>query len=248
MRHWVLIETGANQAYIFDTNRLRHAAGASQLVRELGVTWIPAAARSRGADIVLAVSGKALLLVNDPAAGRAVISNVSELALQKAPGLDVTGVVGPGFDPAIAWRPADDTSPATKAHRPFTHVEALASTYDVLDLVRAARPSQHLRDPLLPWFEVCRDSGLPAAGNEDHADGEHAAAPVLAKSAQRHNARDRMRDLLADVAHVLPANLDELRHDGWIAVIHADGNGVGHVFTDFPRRAWQVAQEAGDAS
>ena len=247
-QHWVLIETGANQAYIFDTNRLRHAAGASQLVRELGVTWVPAAATSRGARVVLAISGKALLLVDDLATGRAVIGDVSDLALQKAPGLEVTGVVGPGFDPALAWLPPEHADPAAGFDRSFTHVEALASTYDVLDLARAARPSAHLRDPLLPWFEVCRDSGLPAAGNEDHADGQQAAAPVLAKARQRHQARDRMLELLADVAHVVPANLDELRHDGWIAVIHADGNGVGQVFTDFPRRAWQVTQETDGTS
>jgi hypothetical protein len=247
-QYWVLIETGANQAYIFDTNRLRHAVGASYLVRELGTTWVPAAAGSRGARVVLAISGKALLLVDDRATGRAVISHVSERALREAPGLDVTGVVGPAFDPAVNWLPAGDTDPAPGSPSPFTHVEALAGTYDVLDLARAARPSPHLRDPLLPWFEVCRDSGLPAAGNEDHADGEHAAAPVLAKSGQRRGARDRMRDLLADVAQVLPDNLDELRHDGWIAVIHADGNGVGQVFTDFARRAWHVTQGTGGAS
>ena len=255
-RHWVLIETGANQDYIFDTNRLRHAVGASYLVHELGTAWVPAAASSHGARVVLGISGKALLLANDPAAGHAVIEQVGAQALRDAPGLEVTGAVGPGFDPALPWLPpagdgatadgvpADRSLPGS-AHGHMTHVEALARTYELLDEARAARPSPFLRDPLLPWFEVCRDSGLPAAGNERHADGEHAAAPVLAKSAQRHSGRDRMRGILADVADVLPEDLDELGNDGWIAVIHADGNGVGQVFTNFPARAWQVASAEG---
>jgi hypothetical protein len=258
-RRWVLIETGANQAYIFDTNRLRHAVGASYLVHQLGTAWVRAAAAAHGAQVVLAISGKALLLVEDPAAGQAVIERVSAQALREAPGLEVTGAVGPTFDPALTWLPpAADSGHSDGGHSdgghsdgilgPPTHVEALAGTYHLLDQVREARPSPHLRDPLLPWFEVCRDSGLPAAGNEQHADGEHAAAPVLAKSAQRHLGRTRMRDIFADIAHVLPDDLDELSNDGWIAVIHADGNGVGQVFTDFPARAWQVAKaNDGDA-
>jgi hypothetical protein len=182
--------------------------------------------------VVLAISGKALLLVDDPAVARAVISEVSMRALQHAPGLQVTGVVGPGFDPALTWQPG--SAAGTPAGRPFTHVEALQRTYELREATRQARPSLQLRDPLLPWFEVCRDSGYPAAGLERHADGGYAAASVLAKSEARWLARDRMRDLLCDLPEVVPADLDDLRHDGWIAVIHADGNGVGQVFLRFP--------------
>jgi hypothetical protein len=32
---------------------------------------------------------------------------------------------------------------------------------------------------------------------------------------------------------VVPEHLDELRHSGWIAVVHADGNGVGGLFRGF---------------
>jgi hypothetical protein len=186
--------------------------------------------------VILAISGKALLLVDDPAAGQAVISDVSMRALEQAPGLEVTGVVGLDFDPALAWRPDSPGSlPASSGK--FTHVEALERTYVLLEAARRARPSPQLRDPLLPWLEVCRDSGYPAAGVERHADGGYAAAPVLAKSNVRWLARDRMRDLLSDLPEVVPDDLDDLRHDGWIAVIHADGNGVGQVFLQFPERA-----------
>jgi hypothetical protein len=75
--------------------------------------------------VVLAISGKALLLVDDPAVGETVIGEVSLRALRRAPGLEVTGVVGPAFDPALAWRPGSPESlPDTGGRRPFTHVEA----------------------------------------------------------------------------------------------------------------------------
>lgn len=234
MRQWCLIETGGNQAYIFGTNRLRHVVGASYLVHQAGTAWVPEAAARCGARVVLAISGKALLLVDDPAAGRAVISEVSLRALREAPGMEITGVVGPGFAPALRWAPGLRSS--AEGH-PLTHVEALTQAYEQLETARASRPSPLLRDPLIPWYEVCRDSGLPAAGLEQHPDSRQVSAPVLAKSKARGPARQRMRDLLCDLPDVVPADLDDLREDGWLAVIHADGNGVGKVFTQFAELA-----------
>jgi hypothetical protein len=242
--HWVLIETGGNQAYIFGTNRLRHVVGASHLIRELGAVWVREAAASCDAEVVVAISGKALLLVADPADGRAVISKVSARALAEAPGLEVTGVTGPGFDPELAWRP-DEGDPAGTPDAPLTHVPALERTYELLEQVRMERPSALLRDPVLPWLEVCRESGLPVADVEDHPDGGAVAAAVLAKADARFAARDRMRELLSDLPGVVPAD-GEPDNDGWIAVIHADGNGIGRMFTDFPQRALRAAAAAGD--
>ncbi len=237
-RYWVLIETGANQAYIFDTNRLRHVVGASYLVHQLGTAWVPEAARRHGADVVYAISGKALLLTGDPEIGRNVISEVSDRTLEQAPGLEVTGVVGPGFDPVLAWFPAMNGEREERAGSDsLNHVEALESTYEVLEAARRARPPALLRDPMLPWFEPCRESGLPVAGAEDHPEQALAAASVLAKAAARFAARGRMRDLFADQPDVVPAERDDLADAAWLAVIHADGNGIGQLFTSFPDRA-----------
>jgi hypothetical protein len=147
-------------------------AGASYLVHQVGTEWVTGAAVRAGTRVrvVLAISGKALLLVDDQGAGQAVIAGVSERALEQAPGLEVTGVAGPGFDSALEWRLAPAGVPDSGVGRPFTHVEALERTYELLEAVRQSRPSPLLRDPLLPWFEVCRDSGYPAAGVERHAD------------------------------------------------------------------------------
>ncbi len=204
-RHWVLIETGSNQAYIFGTNRLRHVVGASHLIRELGTVWVREAVAPRDVEVV-AISGKALLLVDDVGAGRAVIGAVSARALAEAPGLDVAGVVGPPFDPAVPWRPANG-DPDGGRDAPVTHVEALERTYELLDEARMERPSPLLRDPVLPWFEVCRESGFPVAGIEDHPDGGPVAAAVLVKANARHPARRLMRDLLGDQPGVVLTGL-----------------------------------------
>jgi hypothetical protein len=241
-RHWVLIETGGNQAYIFGTNRLRHVVGASQLIRELGTTWVHGAVGAHDAEVVVAISGKALLLVPHPEDGRAVIAAVSARALAEAPGLEVTGVVGPPFDAELVWRP--DEPVVRGGDEALDHVRALERTYELLGQVRMERPSPLLRDPVLPWFEVCRESGFPVAGVEQHREGGPVGAAVLAKADARREARDRLRFLLADQPGVIPHN--EPAHDGWVAVIHADGNGIGRMFTDFPRRALRAAGAEGD--
>ncbi|MFC8849721.1 MULTISPECIES: hypothetical protein [unclassified Micromonospora] len=223
-RHWVLIETGGNQRYIFGSNRLRHVVGASQLVHEVGTEWVPTAIEqlaSPAVEVVMTASGKALLLVDSAEAGRAVIRKVTRRALVEAPGLLVTGVVGPAFDPADYE----------------AHEQAREDTYRCHARVRATRRDPLVRDRVFPWHRLCRDSGQPAAREEVYGEAEEpapASAGVLARSRARGRARGRLRGQLGDrLAAVVPVHLDELRHSGWVAVVHADGNGVGGLFHGF---------------
>ncbi|MDG4771536.1 hypothetical protein [Solwaraspora sp. WMMD792] len=219
----MLIETGGNQRYIFGSNRLRHVVGASQLVHEIGTEWVPTAVGrldDPDATVVMTASGKALLLVGSVEAGRAVIREVSGRALREAPGLQVTGVVGPPFD----------------ATDPAAHEPARDKTYRLHVEVRAARRDPLLRDRVFPWHRLCRDSGQPAADEERYGEDElvAASAGVLARSDARHRASQRLLEQLpGDLGDVVPANTDVLRQSGWAAVVHADGNGVGGPFRRF---------------
>ena len=55
MWHWCLIERGVNQAYIFETNRLRHVVGASYLINQAGNEWVQRAVGSCGGSDMGAV-------------------------------------------------------------------------------------------------------------------------------------------------------------------------------------------------
>ncbi|HEY6794205.1 MAG TPA: hypothetical protein VI248_05945 [Kineosporiaceae bacterium] len=245
-RHWVVLETGANQDYIFDSNRMRHVVGASQVVLDAGTRWVEQACEGvGGVEPVQLVSGKAVLLAPSEEAGREVIRAVSARVLTEAPRLELTGVVGPPFDEDARYvvRSAihlDSDGPA--AH----HVEALRRTLIRQGQARAARPARQLRDQYLPWHEPCRETSLPAAGFElfaaDPRDNawHPASAATLARSTarKRPETRERLKRLLGRYPELLPALVDELADetmdDGWIAVVHADGNGVGTLLHDFP--------------
>lgn len=222
-RHWVLIETGGNQRYIFGSNRLRHCVGASGLVAEVGKTWVPAAVRklelAGEVEVVMTASGKALLLADSPKTGRDVIRAVTGRALSEAPGLRVTGAISEPIDPA-------------------RYEAALRDAYRRHAAIRAARPDPLTRDRVFPWHRLCRESGRPAEGEEPYADGEPpvpASAGTLAKYRARGRAGAKLRELLGeDLSRVIPPHLDELHSaSGWVAIAHADGNGVGGLFHAF---------------
>ena len=97
-----------------------------------------------------------------------------------------------------------------------------------------------LRDLVMPWHELCPESGLPVAGSETYGPGDRPAAEPVLLPQQGPGARTEPAApgcWAIRCASSSPTNMDELAHDGWIAVVHADGNGVGTLFQDFPSAA-----------
>lgn len=259
----VYLETFSNQRFIFATNRLRQNVGASELTFRAGTRWVlealgvpasaassPAAVRrhllsdanppfedGEGAEIVYAVSGKALVLVDDAARGRELVSAVTRRALREAPGLELVGAVSDGFD----WDPA---SYAGELHR---RIDAVARRQAAL---RARLPGPAARAPRLPVTASCDSSGQPAAHlGRVGGRSERRSPEVAAKHRAAEEGLARMRGLAPEgmrLARVLDEVIDDDQApdepaggeavadaDGWIGVVHADGNGVGSLFAAF---------------
>lgn len=230
-RHWVVIETGGNQAYVFASNRQATNVGASELIARAGTAWVhdaaqmvrsgPGAPPGVWVDEVVSASGKALLLVDSERTGRRIIRAVTERALHDAPGLDIWGVVDP--------RPIVCDAEVG---------QALAQAYRHHAAVRSRRPPVQLRHPTLPFTQPCRYSGGPATALEK--EGELTAkfprsAGIDAAWRARNRGRDRMASELSETAVVQPTRLNNgVNHAGWVAVVHADGNGIGEVFRNLP--------------
>lgn len=211
-QRWVLIESGSTQDFIFQSNRQRFHVGASALVTDLP-TWVGEALRDvPGVSVVAAVSGSAALLAEDVDAGRSVVRAVTERALREAPGLDLWGYVEP--DDATA---TDDLMPR------------LATARRALNRVRVSRPAARARFPLSPFLDPCVVTGVPAVGERallgDRARPVSALTDAVWQRAERAHAD--WRQLLGDS---VVSDLDrDLSPEGWVAVIHVDGNGIGAV-------------------
>lgn len=244
----VLLETSGNQRYIFTTNRLRENVGASELTYRSGTTWVTEALSELGgpslptgaalaeslldsgvnppigpgvvAEVIVAASGKAIILVDSEKTGRALISAVTSRALREAPGLDLTGVMSDEFELGRGIA----ASQMNLLHRRFEHA-------------RQMRTSPTMRYFRLPVVAECASSGLPAAGVETYRDR---ISPVSTVSAKKAAVRDAGYQRLA-ASIGLNAQLTELDQvagvGAWIAVIHADGNGIGRLLIDFEKYA-----------
>ncbi len=170
-------------------------------------------------EVLVQTSGMFLAFFTDAAQARSVISEVTLRALREAPGLGVTGVVG---DP-IDW--AGNGAPA-----------AVAQVFRAMATSRVTRPSTAVRFPVLPVTALCPSSALPVAGLvRVGGSPELRSAPSLAKLATHEPALIRLAEMSGlPVAHVRRAarRLDGDQPDSpeRVAVVHADGNGLGGVF------------------
>lgn len=260
--HLVLIETSGNQAYIFETNKLRENAGASEIAYRFGTEYVLKAVKDNGGpdlwadepktlrsklldpvrnlpieqpntqvEVIVATSGKALLLVKAREVAKSIVSQVTGDALRLAPGLEIYGVISEAFD----WNDSSLNEVVRDLHRRY-------------ELTRNRHAGREARFPHFPFCQPCTVSGWPAAGLHRIVDRQDVPEPTSAVSLAKRQFRDqsvqRFRSLWqghikdqrpAPSTRWLERALESLEQQPWLAVVHADGNGFGRIFLDFQR-------------
>ncbi len=260
MPHVVLIETSGNQQYIFETNKLRENIGASELTWSVGKWVLDAVEKQDGpfkvgnspkevrdsllnpelnpriedgkspVEVIIATSGKALLLVKDQKTGQEIIHHVTMRALEDAPGLDVRGVIERGF-----------TFDTDSVH------DAIGRAHQLFEAERSRRVGVEGRFLRLPVVAACATSGFPA-NMVDEPDSDGTRKPRSHVSLKKRDASEqgveRMRvgvvddyddpRILRSIKQLEDFDLGHGRPE-WLAVIHADGNGLGTIFLDFEK-------------
>lgn len=236
-RYVVLIDAGGKQDFIFASNKQAANIGASDLIRILGEEWVPDAIAKVAAELapdavtkrweIVVASGKAVLEVPSGDIARAIIRKVTKRALDEAPGLLVCGVIVPVTDSlGVAVNAAHGEY---RRHRPTL-------------------PPVELRTPTLPYVQPCQYSGLPATTTERETERPQPDGSKLRKVPRAraiHEAWKRSRKardhMASEVLHAEEEVLDREKLDqgvddkGWIAIVHADGNGIGALFDGLAR-------------
>lgn len=238
--HLVLIATSANQPYIFASNRLREAVGASELVRLSTTQWVDAAAAASGpgVDVVQKSSGSTVLVVDGTDGGadraRRIVNHVTRRALRDAPGLDIAGVSAPIEGPVPT---RDEVDAVFKAHAET--VAHRASTLGRFQRLPSAAACASTDRPAAAWHsDASRASDGGAKPNEEPLP---LSAEVIAKRRIRPTADRRMgKQAGADVPLVdIDKFFEQVER---VAVVHADGNGLGTVFRNAAERLGNAAE------
>jgi hypothetical protein len=240
-----LVDTTQIQPYIFGSNRLRENIGASHLVHCATTEWAVAAVQkvsqrtnilsdgtldttkhiedahaNLDAEVLYAAGGNFAVLFKEEAHAKAFTQNLSRCVLTCAPNLQIVVVHEP-FD----WN-SDRLS------------EVLKRALSKLAEYKRARP---IASPLLGLgvTVMCRSTGLPATQvvhpvPSDPTDAYPASAEIVAKIQASEEAQKRLNSMFSELLgsqYMFPRDFDELgRTEGehsYIAVVHADGNGLG---------------------
>lgn len=234
-----VLDTLGIQGYIFGSNRLRENIGASHLVDQIASEWIREAlpephnlGRSgelltypleehpeQQAELIYRGGGNVVVLSRSEEAGRAIVRRLSSRLLEEAPGLEIAAA-HVSFD----WE-REALGGAEGAH---------ARVMEALNQAKQQRrPSAPLAGQAVTL--ACRSTGVPAAGFDPDEEDLPLSAETLAKVDKlvADAAEKRLRQLLPAAVgdYALSRDFDHLgRSEGemsYIAVVHADGNGIG---------------------
>ncbi|MBD2023922.1 hypothetical protein [Leptolyngbya sp. FACHB-711] len=182
-------------------------------------------------EVVIATSGKALLLTKDKEVAKDIIRYVTHKATRFAPGLDISGVISEPFEWQSTWANKQEPQGIAKANK-WVHRE--------FEVLRSQKPSPALRFLQLPIVAQCTTSGLPAS--QVDSDGKPISTVAQSKRATAEQGLERITRLLKDngcstrlfaTVNALQKKFD--RELDWLAVIHADGNGLGEIFLNFEK-------------
>lgn len=223
----VVMATAGNQRYIFSSGKRQEIVGASDLIARVNGIWVHEALaqvfqgfdrhtwriETHDAELLVAAAGRVSVLVKDRVAGQSLVTMLTCRALEEAPGLDLCGAVFEYEEGELG--------------------KLLSTAQPQLAAVRQLRPGTAGRFLRLPLIADCASSGLPAEGLRREGDEGPAprSAEAMKKLAAYPGALNRLSGSVPPDPQRMRKTVDRLGLEAdWVAIVHADGNGLGEVF------------------
>lgn len=240
-KHYTLVavDVGGIQDYVFRTNDLQHHLGASELVRRATSTWVreclpkpnnmpqddelkdmPIERGAVVAEVLYSGGGNAVILFADVGEAKEFTKAITRKVLLEAPGLNVNVASAP-FD----WRDESATDLGSALGRLLGD--------DLRQRKQRGRPNGELLG--LAVTADCEFTGLPAI-KRGGKDNQRISAEIAAKLAAVPMANERLKEEIGGDDYA--RDFDDFGMKGessYIAVIHADGNGMGQRFENLAK-------------
>lgn len=206
------------QNYIFQTNELKDIIGASELVNRICEDF--GEDYGKDGEMIIHAAGNIKCIFDDEAACRRAVREFPRRAMEMAPGITIS---------QAAVKIKDDSEYAKKAEELESRLHAQRN-----------HPVKSLTTGLMA-IERSRKTGLPATEidkteidkTEIDKKVEYLDEGTAAK--RKENGCDLYYKLTGeDISHANRAydTKDLTGHNDWIAVIHADGNGLGEIVAE----------------
>lgn len=196
------------QGYIFATNELKQIVGASELVERVCTTLFDSFAD--GAQPVVTAAGNIKYIFSDRTALEKVVRNFPKLVSETAPGITVSQAVV-----IMDGEFADFSNAVYELERRLK--------------VQRNRPMKSLTTGLMAT-ERSRKTGLPAAEVKEEEYMDECTLKKTGALTNNDTTLKLMKKLTGEDVHIweVAMNIKDLTGENdWIAVIHADGNGLG---------------------
>lgn len=238
----LIIDTAQIQGYIFGSNRLRENIGASYLVAQATGEWAlthmpPNSNVSNGhmdgdekrriedneltAEVIYAGGGNVVALFTDEPTAQEFTQNYSRDLIEKTPNLQVV-----------------------VHHQPFDWVDSLYEAVQAgFKALAQKKQRRTYSTPLLGLgvTEMCRSTAFPAVAQSLYETDSYPVSREVWQKEQAYGpAKDRLQEYLpVPPGYEYPRDFDDLgRSEGeqsYIAVVHADGDGMGRRFREVGR-------------
>lgn len=247
-----VIDTSGIQGYIFSSNRLRENIGASHLVSEATGEWIeetldklgvpkhqqkePIETSGLNAEVVYAGGGNTLIVFKSREIAIKFTRILSKQVLEEAPGINLV-VAHKEFDwdEERLYQVVKDLMEGEIDRRKYERITSVALLG--LGVTASCNSTQ------LP--AVDRSNKYIQYGDDEEADSYLISTETKQKLKAVDRANKKLQKMFADVVdgdiYQFPYRTDHLgrseRESSYVAIVHADGNGMGKRFQKYGEQA-----------
>ena len=197
------------QNFIFQTNELQDIVGASELVEQICTTDFEEF--GVGGESVVNAAGNIKYIFEDKETCAKAVLEFPKKVMEKAPGITISQAV-------------------VKMDGEFSDFEKAVNELERKLRIQRNRPMPSLTHGLM-GIERNRKTGLPAVGLKN---GEWLDDATFKKKEAVEAAKNRLCEKAFGIKNIkdrrFPHNIEEMTiSNDWIAIIHADGNGLGKI-------------------